>query len=420
MNILFCISDELWQPLIVAMNSILVNNKKNNIVFHVMHKSIKAEHEVAIKNFVKTRKSCVKFYNIEHENLVEEFQLFEGRLAVEVCFRLLTPLVLKDLDRVIYLDVDIMVEGDLEELWEVDLGDAVLAASESNRADLSYHKAQLGLLCNQPYVYSGMLLMDLKALRKFDLKQMWKDFVKEYDTYIEWADMDFINKMYGSYIKVVGKEIHSMNTECKGHHMSRNRCDNAVIKHYVGPVKPWSEYSDDVYLWDMEQYCEYCQISELTDEFKENIRENTRLYENNIWICMENRDKYDSWNFPADLVKNRIFAVKKRRENVFADYLRERNCTRIAIYGQGEIGGLLALELVNTDISIVCFIERNKSASKFKIPVFQPVQFRDSEMKVDAIVISVLNEYENIKAYLEQLKIVIPIIFVGEIIYEIK
>lgn len=419
MDILFCITDDLWQPLIVAINSILMNNQKSDIVFHVIHKTITEEHELAIKRFVATKKSCVKFYNVIHEKLVKEFESEDKGVSIEACFRLLAPFVLKNLDRVIYLDADIMVEGNLGDLWEINLEDNILAASESNRADLAYHKAQLRIPCSQPYFYDGMLLMDLEALRKFDLKQMWREFKEEYDTYIRWKDMDFINKMYAPYIKRVGKEIHSMNTECKGHHMSRNRCSAAVIKHYVGPVKPWSEYSDEVYLHDMERYCLYCDVPEITEEFKEKVRENARLYENNIWICTENRDRYDSWDFPADIVKKKIFALKKVREHVLADYLWKRNYTRIAIYGQGEIGGLLAWELLNTDVSVVCFIERKKSFAKYEIPVFQPVQFRDSGMKVDAIVISVLNEYENIKAYLKLLKMTMPIIYVGEIIYEI-
>src|SRR5262249_44225277 len=67
-----------------------------------------------------------------------------------------------DVHRVLYLDCDIIVRGDVEGLWNYDLYDSVVGAVEDPNM---HYKEKLGLLPGQPYFNAGVLLVDLDRWR---------------------------------------------------------------------------------------------------------------------------------------------------------------------------------------------------------------------------------------------------------------
>ena len=78
-------------------------------------------------------------------------------------YRLLMGNVLPaDMQRVIYLDCDLMLRGDVAELWRFPLGDAIVAAVPD--PGFTYHHV-LGLSKDGPYFNAGVLLIDLVRWR---------------------------------------------------------------------------------------------------------------------------------------------------------------------------------------------------------------------------------------------------------------
>lgn len=81
-------------------------------------------------------------------------------------YRVLLPDLLPDLDRVLYLDADTLVMQDIAPLWRIDLGDFPLAAIEDALSPVhAYIPAEIGLSSQTDYFNSGVLLMNLKAMR---------------------------------------------------------------------------------------------------------------------------------------------------------------------------------------------------------------------------------------------------------------
>lgn len=79
--------------------------------------------------------------------------------------RVLLPSLLPDVDRVLYLDADVIVTDDLAPLWEVDLGDHLFGAVTNPCYPGLPPSKELGLARREDYLNSGVLLMDLARMR---------------------------------------------------------------------------------------------------------------------------------------------------------------------------------------------------------------------------------------------------------------
>ncbi|MBQ4404624.1 MAG: hypothetical protein II857_09470 [Selenomonadaceae bacterium] len=125
----------------------------------------------------------VKFYNVEalHADKINEFWRLIPAIktawsTIGTFFKLLIPEVIPaDVDKVIYLDSDMLVNLDIQELWKINLDDKPLAAvleMEANAFNYKTHDAAqkylltAGFVKYEEYFNAGLLLMNLKYLRQ--------------------------------------------------------------------------------------------------------------------------------------------------------------------------------------------------------------------------------------------------------------
>jgi hypothetical protein len=108
------------------------------------------------------------------EDVLERFHLNRPNLSKAAFARLLAPSILADVDRVLYLDSDVLVTGDIVELWRCDLGGLPLGAV---RDPLFVYLGQDVRNCRQfgisplhHYFGTGVMLMDLRQWRNEDVE----------------------------------------------------------------------------------------------------------------------------------------------------------------------------------------------------------------------------------------------------------
>ncbi len=131
------------------------------------------------------------------------FQFTNTQLSRATFLRLLLPDVMRDYDKIIYLDGDTIVTRDLEELFSTDMKDHIAAAVEDPhialirmyRKNVQKHlQTDVGLKADEKYFNAGVLLINLEALRKnYTVKDM-------IDMALErkwmWEDQDVLNKLF--------------------------------------------------------------------------------------------------------------------------------------------------------------------------------------------------------------------------------
>jgi lipopolysaccharide biosynthesis glycosyltransferase len=125
-----------------------------------------------------------------------------GHIRVASYFRLLVPdLLPESCARAIYLDSDVVVEGDLAKLWAVDLGGRPLAAAQdmtvplvSSRYGLRNYEA-LGLAPDAKYFNAGVMLMDLALWREERISDAVLAYVTANPAAIRFWDQDGLNAL---------------------------------------------------------------------------------------------------------------------------------------------------------------------------------------------------------------------------------
>ena len=201
-SVSFCISDNFAQHLSVVIASIVVNNPDEAFVFHVLHSDVTARTESLLRQFERTRRNVkITFHKIDDSAFNGgRLPLTLTHVTKEAYYRLLLPDVLpKEDSRTIYMDVDVLcVRGGIRELWETDLrGNPVGAVLDDNTG---WKRGLLGLAKGM-YFCSGLLLMDLAALRSDGFVEKLLAATQAYSDKLIWMDQDVINIVFDGNIR---------------------------------------------------------------------------------------------------------------------------------------------------------------------------------------------------------------------------
>ena len=157
----------------VTITSIVENSSKDFFydiyVFYteLSKETINAFETMSGKNYSVT---CVDVNSyIDKELLYENFHF-----SKEMYYRILIPTILSQYEKVIYLDCDMVVLGDLSELYQTDLQGYVLAGvSDVQHYDSKrYVEDTLGL-DTKKYINSGMLVINCKEFKKQNCSLYW-------------------------------------------------------------------------------------------------------------------------------------------------------------------------------------------------------------------------------------------------------
>jgi lipopolysaccharide biosynthesis glycosyltransferase len=151
-----------------------------------------------------------------------------------------------DCGRVLYLDADIVVTGDVREVFEVDLAGAPLAAVVDSYQDASEFATRWNLPANDlGYFNSGLLLLDFEQVRAQSLLSQAAALVVEHDKDLKFPDQDALNQVFWGRWKPMpplwnvqrNSAIPAMSAELVPELRLENRWPRMV--HYTGPEKPW-------------------------------------------------------------------------------------------------------------------------------------------------------------------------------------
>lgn len=163
----------------------------------------------------------------------------------------------RQLERVIYLDVDLLVEADLAELWREDFGDSiVLAVRNYSRSVMRPHLPLPGVDPSQRrlgrYFNSGVMVVNLNRWRQERIGQAVIDYIRRHPSAIRYGDQDGLNavlfRRWGeldvSWNAQVDKLLHLEQLgEGEMYDEIRRRRDELLyaprVRHFVGGKKPW-------------------------------------------------------------------------------------------------------------------------------------------------------------------------------------
>ena len=153
-----------------------------------------------------------------------------------------------EVERVLYLDPDILVINPLRPLWETALdGHLFAACAHTGKTELvsSVNRVRLGV--ENDYFNSGVLLMDLVRCRQEIVPQELFDYAAAHMNTLILPDQDMLNALFGD--RVLPLSDVRWNYDARDYHgyfvTSGGEVDmdwimaHTTILHFCGKAKPW-------------------------------------------------------------------------------------------------------------------------------------------------------------------------------------
>lgn len=174
----------------------LLDHAKAEVGIHLIHdETLSAENRQRFLDVANGHRQKIFFHEIPSSKF-GQYSNLSGRFTIGTLFRLMIPDVLPEsIHRLIYLDADILVKMDIQELWEFDLHGNVLAARRDVREE-RWLCDVLGAVSHEEYFNAGVLLLDLDEIRRnYRLLDQCLQFFQAYPD-CQYADQDAMNTIF--------------------------------------------------------------------------------------------------------------------------------------------------------------------------------------------------------------------------------
>lgn len=251
-HIALCTDKKYAQHAGVTMTSILHNKKAStSVVFHVIHDSLPQYEYDNLKQITDTYGASLVSHAIESTGF--NTLPLGPYLSKAAYYRLLiTEILPPSIEKVLYLDVDLIVRSDISELWHTDISAHYAAAIEDigieSKARL---RENLGMPPRELYFNSGVLLINTTKWRADSISSKVINFINDNAGKIRFADQDGLNAiLWGNWVAVHPKwnvyraafrKYYKWREKRKLSTNFRQAVKNPCIVHFTGPHKPWHD-----------------------------------------------------------------------------------------------------------------------------------------------------------------------------------
>lgn len=260
-NIVLIADRNFFNPSIVAMTSIIENkNKDSQYVLYFVGIGITQDQE-KILNQLSGDEVLIRIVKINEDELTVKYAGLEKHnccASISALVKFDLPYICKEIDKVLYLDGDIIVQNDLTELYQTDIEGVYGAAVVDS--GLLYSDTLIRQKIKN-YFNSGVMLLNLRMLREENIpEELVREKYKSTDNSL--MDQHVLNKVFLGKIKFLeqrynvlyvnlirARYFHGLTLESVNKLYGENyikwedMLDNGVIIHYSSFDKPW-KYSD--------------------------------------------------------------------------------------------------------------------------------------------------------------------------------
>ena len=241
------ITDDYAKYAAPCINSLMKHaNQGRSYRVIVMYDKLNWRNRLRLRNLV-TKNCAIEFHKMKYNLYMQIIMRYCAKRSGSGDFfarpvyyyRAFIARIFPQYDKGIYVDSDTILTGDIGELFDIELGENVIAARPDPKVAavpefIDYVEKALDVPYRD-YINSGVLLMDLKKMRKLHYITKMTDLIKE-DADLVAPDQDYLNVILKGKIKHLGRE---WNCQPEG-----EKTEGAKLLHFNLSKKPW--YHDDV------------------------------------------------------------------------------------------------------------------------------------------------------------------------------
>lgn len=246
-NVYFSADKHYFLQCITAITSMFENHKTEETLFvHILTCDLGEKENKIAQNLAKKYNAEIEFIYINQD----DFKIYTQNqnmqyLSVNTFFRFhIISLVPRECKKVIYLDCDLIVTGEISELYNQDIENYFAGVIEDKMA---YKQIDILGLKNEKYFNAGVLLLNLEEIRKTGFAEDVIGYFNKNMGLLKYYDQDILNAIWDSRVKFLDERFNAqsysfLRMKKKYKKAGVKRIKNPVIIHFTGEIKPWHIY----------------------------------------------------------------------------------------------------------------------------------------------------------------------------------
>ncbi|NEW62865.1 glycosyltransferase family 8 protein [Granulicatella sp. zg-ZJ] len=225
--IVFAADNKYTDPLLTAIKSVCVYNQ--HIKFYILNDDIPKEWFLSVEKHLEPLNCTIQDVKLVDYTL-SKFNGPYAHINYVTYFRYMIPEVVEE-DRALYLDVDLIVTENLDELFAIDLEHYTIAAVKD--WDQQRYTGHFN---------AGVLLLNLVRCREEKFMEKTIAYTKEHIGQLEVGDQTVLNTLYPDYFVLPQCYNYQIGAEWVGT-VERESERQPIIFHYSTHHKPWNSVS---------------------------------------------------------------------------------------------------------------------------------------------------------------------------------
>lgn len=244
-NICYGLDSNYTEQLSVSLVSILKNSKKDEkFNVYILDGGLSKEDKQNISELKEIKDFGLNFVRVNPKdfkdcpllkNTNKEFDFYHVTLPTYFRFKL--PSLLPNVDKILYLDCDVLARTSFEELYNADVKKYAVAMISDVESEKEAKRLNI-----KKYYNAGVMLINLDYWRKNDIEKKLFDYAMKNKKTILWQDQDIINV-------VLQKEIKEVDLKWNYSYFLYDKINEEDLKksaiiHFAGRFKPWANPID--------------------------------------------------------------------------------------------------------------------------------------------------------------------------------
>lgn len=252
--VIVCSTDNNYvMPLGVMLCSLFENNKDENIKVHILAGNVSVENKENLSHLASKYSRIIVFHDMDDRDFADfpvgkSYQL--SSISLATYYRLfLTKVLPETVDKVLYMDCDIIVRHSLSTLWNTDISDYAIAGVLDPESNMPFAYNRLKYPQSAEYINAGLLLINLDYWRKTDALSRFYAIASNKDIQLNFHDQDILNLCFYKEKKKLSFKYNFQNDflykpqfiklNWVYWHSLEEEANDPVIIHFIYRDKPW-------------------------------------------------------------------------------------------------------------------------------------------------------------------------------------
>lgn len=252
-NICYGIDNNFARCTASSIISFVQNNLDVNFRFNLIVENLSDKNKNRFKIFAEKYKLNITIYEIDSTDFEKLKLPTKKQWPISTYFRFLFPFIIKNVDKLFYVDADIICLNNAKNLFEIDLENNIIGAVKGSEWGNKYRNKALNLE-NHIYFNAGLLVIDINKWNEKNISfTMIERLIEDPDKF-ELLDQDVLNLVLTGNVKYLEAKYNWFNhLHTDVNNIKRNEI---VLIHFTASPKPWNK------CW---------QISKICNDFNKNI-----------------------------------------------------------------------------------------------------------------------------------------------------